>query len=159
MSFVMLTAAVLFRRLPGMVTAIDPGFDTRHTLAVPLNVDTSADHRAATLRVYRAVETRVLAIPGVQPVAFASLQPFSPPPAPEIRVPSQEKGHGTPATVNDVSRDFLSTFGIRLVAGRLFSQADVVSASTTNSVAIVSETFARQFWPHENPLAKIVITP
>ncbi len=46
MSFVLLTAAVIFARMPGMVTAMDPGFETRQTLSVPLAIDTSPQNRA-----------------------------------------------------------------------------------------------------------------
>ena len=45
MSFVLLTAAVLFARMPGMITAMDPGFETRQTLSVPLAIDTSPQNR------------------------------------------------------------------------------------------------------------------
>ncbi len=158
MSFVMLTAAVLFERLPGMVTGMDPGFETRHTLSVPLDVDTSDNNRTNAAQFYRALEARILAIPDVQSLAFETLQPFRQTPPSEIRLTHQEKGQGKPATVDDVSRDFMATFGIRLVAGRDFSSSDS-AASTNGSVALVSEAFARQFWPGENPLGKVVITP
>ena len=42
MTFVLLVAAVMFARMPGMVTAMDPGFETRQTLSVPLTIDTSS---------------------------------------------------------------------------------------------------------------------
>ena len=35
MSFVLLAAAVLFARLPFMITRLDPGFETRQTMTVP----------------------------------------------------------------------------------------------------------------------------
>ena len=157
MSFVMLTAAVLFARLPGMVTAMDPGFETRHTLSLPLDVDTTSNNRTNALQFYRALEARILAIPGVQSLAFETLQPFRQTAPSEIRLPHQEKGQGKPATVDDVSKDFMATFGIQLVAGRDFSSSDQAT-STNGSVALVSEAFAREFWPRENPLGKVVTT-
>jgi predicted permease len=158
MSFVLLTAAVLFARMPGMVTAMDPGFETRHTLAVRLEIDRSAQNASAALSFYRAVEERIRAIPGVQSLAYESLEPFRQTPPSEIRLPQHEKGQGRPATVDSVSTDFFSTFGIPMRAGRSFVSSDLGSA-TASSPAVVSQAFAKQFWPGTNPIGKVVITP
>ena len=158
MSFVLLTAAVLFARLPSMITAMDPGFETRHTLSVPLEIDRSPQNRTAALNFYRSLEARLRVIPGVQSLAYQSLVPFRQMPPNEIRLPRQEKGQGLPATIDDVSSEFFSTFGIRMLAGRSFLASDQTSA-TTDSVVVVSQAFATRFWPGENPLGKIIITP
>src|SRR5580704_7727639 len=39
MSFVLLAAAVLFARLPSLIANADPGFETRQTMMVPLDID------------------------------------------------------------------------------------------------------------------------
>jgi ABC-type antimicrobial peptide transport system permease subunit len=57
-----------------------------------------------------------------------------------------------------VTSAFFSTFGIRLLDGRLFSVSDA-HAESAASVAIVSQAFAKQFWPDGNPVGKIVMTP
>jgi predicted permease len=158
MSFVLLTAAVLFARLPSIVTALDPGFETRQTLSVPLAIDTSPHNRAAALSFYRALEARIRTIPGVRSLSYETLYPFEKTPPSEIRLPRQEKGQGQPATIDNVSTDFFSTFGIRMMAGRSFVSSDSASATAT-SVAVVSQAFARQFWPGEDPIGKIVVTP
>ncbi|HET6179316.1 MAG TPA: FtsX-like permease family protein [Candidatus Sulfotelmatobacter sp.] len=104
MSFVLLSAAVLFGRLPGVVTGMDPGFETRHTLAVPLDIDRLPERRTATLSFYRALESRIRSIPGVQFLAYESLQPFRRPAPYEIRLAGQEKGQGKPASVDTFRR-------------------------------------------------------
>lgn len=158
MSFVLLSAAVMFARMPGMVSAMDPGFETRRMLSVPLAIDTSPQNHTVALNFYRALEARIQAIPGVQSLAYETLEPFRQTPPSEIRLPQQEKGQGKPATVDNVSIDFFSTFGIRLMAGRSFVSSDVTSADV-NSVAVVSRAFVKQFWPGENPIGKIILTP
>jgi len=158
MSFVLLSAAVLFGRLPGMVTGMDPGFETRHTLAVPLDIDTSPENRTAALSFYRALETRIRTIPGVQSLAYESLQPFRQSPPTEIRLSNQEKGQGKPASLDSVSTDFLRTFGIRVIAGRSFLPSDETSASAS-SVVLVSQAFAEEFWPGDNPIGRVITTP
>jgi predicted permease len=156
MSFVLLTAAVLFARMPGMVTAMDPGFETRNTLSVPLDIDRSPQNRTAALSFCRAVEARLGAIPGVQSLAYESLEPFRQTPPAEIRLPQQQKGQ--PAVIDSVSAGFFSTFGIRLMAGRSFVPSDSTAANA-GSVAVVSQAFVKQFWPGEDPIGKIIITP
>jgi predicted permease len=160
MSFVLLTAAVLFARLPGKVTAMDPEFETRHTLAVPLEIDTSdtsGQNRAAVLSFYRVLESRIRSIPGVQSLAYESLPLFRQSPPSEVRLPGQEEGRGTPAAVDYVSTDFFSTFGIRMLAGRSFLSSDPTSAGAS-SVAVVSQAFAKQFWFAADPIGKILVT-
>jgi len=48
-----------------------------------------------------------------------------------------------------VTADFLKAMGTRLVAGREFTERDNQAAPP---VAIISETVARRYWPHANPL-------
>jgi len=157
MSFVLLSAAVLFARMPGMVTGMDPGFETRHTLVVPLDIDTSSEHRGAALGFCRALESRIRTIPGVQSLAYQSLQLFRQSPPSEIRLGNQGKGQGKPASVDSVSADFFSTFGIRVIGGRSFLPSDETSASARS--VLVSQAFAKQFWPGNNPIGKVIITP
>ena len=158
MSFVLLAAAVLFGRLPSIVTGMDPGFETRHTLAVPLDLDTSSENRTAALSFYRTLESRIRSIPGVQSLAYESLQPFRQSPPNEIRFAGQEKGQGKPASVDSISTDFFSTFGIRVIAGRSFLPSDETSASA-GSVVLVSQAFAKQFWPNNSPIGKVITPP
>lgn len=156
MSFVLLTAAVLFVALPGKVTAMDPGFETHQLLSVPLEVDTSAQNHTAALAFYRTVEARLLTIPGVQSLAYESQLPFRQTAPSEVRLPQQEKGQGKPATVDRVSSAFFPAFGIRLLAGRSFLSSDEASTGAA-PVAVVSQAFAKQFWPGEDPIGKTVI--
>jgi predicted permease len=158
MSFVLLTAAVMFAQMPGRVTAMDPGFETRQTLYVPLGYDNSPQNRAGALSFLHAVETRLRAIPGVQSLAYESAFPFRQVPPSEIRLPNEQKGQGKPASIDNVSSDFFSTFGIRLQSGRAFVASDPTLAGTS-SVAVVSEAFAKIFWPGQDPLGKVVLTP
>jgi putative ABC transport system permease protein len=107
---------------------------------------------------YRDLEAKLLATPGVQSVAYASLQPFSQPPPDEIRLPRQTKGTGQPASVDDVSTSFFSSFGIRVLRGRVFLSSDV-SSTGANPVAAVSQAFAKQFWPGGDPLGETIVLP
>lgn len=158
LGFALVCAAVMFGRAPSLVTGINPGFDIRHTIGVPVKVDTSAANHANALTFYSTLESRLLAIPGVQSFTYTSLGLFRQVPPTEIRLSGQTAGQGKPASVNNVSSSFFSTFAIPLIKGRAFSSSDPTSPNA-DSVAIISQAFARQFWPTGDPLGNSVITP
>jgi len=158
MSFVLLAAAVLFARLPSVISGIDPGFETHQTMAVPLDVEIPPYTHASALTFYRTVETRILGIPGVQSLAYASIAPFGFAAHDEIRLENQIKGQGRAAAIDNVSAHFFSTFGIPLLHGRLFAGSDI-STSKSAPVAIVSQAFAKAFWGDNDPIGRVVVTP
>jgi predicted permease len=158
LGFVLVCAAVIFGRMPGLIRGINPGFEIHQTLTVPLRVNTSGDNRANAQVFYRALETKILAIPGVQSLAYTSLQPFTPSPPDEIRLPGQTKGAGQPVSVDEVSDSFFPTFGIRVMRGRVFRSADTTSTGA-DSVAVVSQAFANEFWPDSDPIEKKLVLP
>jgi predicted permease len=158
LGFVLTCAAVMFGRLPSLISNMNPGFDIHHTMAVPVAVNASVANHAGALAFHRALDSRILAIPGVQSLTYAGLEPFRQVPPEEIRFPGQAAGQGKPASVDDVSSNFFSTFGIPLMQGRAFNSADQTSAGA-DSVAVVSQAFAKEFWPAGNALGKSLITP
>jgi ABC-type antimicrobial peptide transport system permease subunit len=60
--------------------------------------------------------------------------------------------------VSTISVDCLDALGIRAINGRLFDQGDLL-ASPAAPPAVVSQAFARSFWPQEDPLGKTVLGP
>ena len=125
MSFVLLAAAVLFARLPFSIVNTDPGFETRHTMTVPLEVELPPYTEASALAFERSLESRILQVPGVQSLAWGSLAPFRGALISEVRLDTQSRGQGRPASIDNVSSDFFSTFGIPLMHGRSFRRSDL----------------------------------
>ncbi len=158
LGFVLVCAAVIFGRMPSVIRGVNPGFEIHQTLTIPLRVDTSENNRAKARVFYRALETKILALPGAQFVAYASLQPFNPSPPDEIRLPRQIKGTGRPASVDEVSDSFFSSFGIGVLRGRLFLSTDTTSTDAA-PVAVVSRAFADEFWPGSDPIDQKVVMP
>ncbi len=158
MSFVLLAIAVLFARLPFSIINTDPGFETRHTMTVPLEVEIPPYTEASALAFERSLESRILQVPGVQSLAWGSLAPLRAAPVSEVRLETQSRGQGRPASIDNVSSKFFSTFGIPLMQGRSFLRSDV-SDNNGTQVAIVSQTFAKAFWADRDPVGKIVVTP
>jgi predicted permease len=157
MSFVLLVAAVLFARLPSTIESIDAGFETHHLMTVPLDISVPPYTKASALNFYRTLEAHILGIPGVQSLAHASITPFGSTQQEEVRLNDQKKSQGRAVSVDNVSSEFFSTFGVPLLHGRSFLPSDV-SASANARVAVVSHAFARVFWGTGDPVGKIVVT-
>ena len=104
---------------------------------------------------YQQLEQRLLAIPGVQHVAFSNSMPvFSFNSSGNVFIegrPEPEPGKEPEAFFEQVSLGYFDTMGVRLIAGRLFTSTDTFDRP---QVVIINETMARQFWPNESPLGK-----
>jgi predicted permease len=94
-------------------------------------------------------------IPGVSAVAVTSALPFSPDRGSNTVEP---QGY-TPAKdeVLDAERRFITanyvrTMGMKIVAGRDFTEADDRAGAPT--VVLVNESLARRFWPNESAVGK-----
>lgn len=158
MSFVLVAAGVMFARIQHSITAADPGFERRQVFVVPLNVSAPAYTPESAADFYRLVRERVSELPGVRSTSYTDTPPFFEPPAAEIRLPGEAKGQGRQAVVEQVSTDFFSTMGIHILHGRAFQGSDAASKSTS-AVAIVSLTFAANFWNGQDPLGKVIVLP
>ncbi len=55
------------------------------------------------------------------------------------------------AGYNVVSPEYFSVMGIDLLRGRAFTEADKEHGT---DVAVISETTARKFWPHQDPIGR-----
>ena len=158
MSFVLTVAAVLFARLPAAITNVDAGFALRTLMTVPLDIQIPPYTQTSALNFYRTLDSRIRHVPAVQSIAYASIAPFSIPSTDEIRTEKQAKGQGLNASIDTVSTEYFSTFGVPLLRGRFFSEADV-SASGHTTVAVVSRAFAHDFWGEADPIGKVIVTP
>ncbi len=101
---------------------------------------------------WRTAVESVRTIPGVTHAAVTSRPPVHGARQRRIDVASR-----APASADDevgdilVSADYFRSLGISLVAGRFFTEGDTAA---TVPVAIVSETLARRYFPHESPLGR-----
>lgn len=100
---------------------------------------------------YQQVKERLEALPGVRSAAAASAAyglPFRivgrPDPPPEQQ---------PQASVLEVGPDYFETMGISLLKGRLIDESD---REGSQWVAVVSDTLARNIFPDEDPLGKLL---
>jgi putative ABC transport system permease protein len=156
LAMVLLAGAGLMIESFVKLRAQDPGFRADHvlTLRVPLPDPKYADQHKRTA-FYDAVLERVNRLPGVAAAGFATWVPLTnrggswgftaegrPAPAP---------GELADANTRVVSKDYMRAMGMALKAGRLFDDRD---REGNPPAAVINETMARQFWPHENPIGR-----
>ena len=154
MSMVLLVVGALLGR--GLITAYatDLGYDPRPLSSLSFNLSMNGydGPRAGALHT-RAIDA-LKALPGVEGVSTASRLPL----APDINMDGFKiQGRHTPdqqdVTVDSVrvGVDYFSVVGVPIVDGRAFTQDDVTNE---RRVAIINQTFARQYWPGESAVGR-----
>ena len=148
-SLVLLVGALLFVRSFRNLMTTDPGFRTRNIIEADLNFE-KANVPAARLDDYsRDLVAQIRLIPQVESAASVTHLPFAGSWTSGISI----DGKDGPSKFTWASTGYFETLGIPLIAGRDFTPAD-----TRNSphVAIVSESFIRDFLAGANPIGKII---
>jgi len=104
---------------------------------------------------YRQIEDRFSALPGVMNVGLALYSPLEGDNWGECVI---QQGHPAPrpgdrcgATWDRVSTHFLDSVGVPIVRGRGFTAQDT---ATSPQVALVNETFAKRFFPNQDPVGQ-----
>ena len=121
------------------------------TLRVPLPLQ---QYREVARRnaFFQELLPRVRAVPGVASVGLNSgLHPLG-----GMRIPAELQGDASnsePVMVHHVNADYVNALGIRLAAGRMFTDADV---DGSQPVALVNERFVRTRVNGQTPLGQMV---
>jgi predicted permease len=152
LAIVLLCGAGLFVRSMQNVAALQLGVDTDRVLVVGMRHASVGMTNARARDVFRRFTEIAPRVPGVTSAATSIASSFGLAWGVKVIVP----GHEQPAEAHNPSQyavtpDYFRTMGIRLVAGRVFTSADVVGAER---VAVINETTARTFWPGVNPLGQ-----
>ena len=155
LSVVLLVSAGLLIRALWRVQSVDPGFRTegvltmRTALPAPRYEETLKRHQF-----YASVLEQVRALPGVRSAAYVSFLPMVMRGGIwkiEVAGRPDPPGEGRSASMRFVTPGFFATLGVPVRAGRDVSDADTAQAPF---VAVVSESFAREHWPGQDPLGR-----
>jgi putative ABC transport system permease protein len=163
MAVVLLAGAGLLIKTFGALRHADPGFSADHVLTTQMELSPETDfpngHEDAAVQFYRELSERVDALPGVKGSGITTTLPlgFGMGWGKAIDV----QGHTPPTSLENVpvvrfqlsTPGFLPTIAARLREGRFFTWQD---NQTAPGVAIINETVARQFFPNENPIGKLI---
>lgn len=158
LSVVLLVGAGLLLRSFVQVLAVDPGFHADKVLT--LRVSLPSEKYAKPERIvafYRDALSRISTLPGVEASGATAALPLSGlGGSGTITIDTQAvpQDQRTPeADWRPVSPGYFSAIGMTLLRGRFFTESDMDNSAP---VAIIDDTFARTYWPGENPIGKRV---
>jgi predicted permease len=154
-SLILLIVAGLFVRSLQQTQHLDMGFDPDHILNASMDPNEVGYDQTRAKEFYRALESRVRALPGVSSASLAFSVPLGL--AHEVAQVGIA-GKPTPAgqqppemVYNSVDPPYFETLRIPIVRGRAFTDAD---DETSPRVAMINEAFAKRYWPNDDPIGK-----
>jgi putative ABC transport system permease protein len=134
---------------------VPPGFDPQHVTTARITVpDAGYGKPEQAVAFYRNLLAQVNTLPGVESAAAAWWIPLS---GSEIVFSFDIQERPVPkaqqplAQVNVITHDYFKTMRTPIVRGRDFTERDNREAP---KIAIVSESFAKEFFPGEDPVGK-----
>lgn len=158
LSLLLLIGAGLLLRSFGRLLRVDPGFDAHNVLTMNMSLPTVKYAKPEQqIAFFDEMLRRVSTLPGVHGAAISAALPlswirFTPVlPDGQPNVPLAQRPF---VDIEAISPQWFQTLRVPLRVGRTFTDADNAQAP---KVIIVNETFARRFWPNQNPLGKHVI--
>jgi predicted permease len=150
LALVLLIVAGLSIRDFQAVRDVDPGYEPEGVLTFRADLSGPAYEEAALrLQFFEEYLERLRAIPGVQVAAVANFTPLGGHWGRGAQVenaPPRDPDEPTPIILTRVvSPDYFQAMGVRLRAGRVFTEAD--GRDEGSETVIVNETFVRRFFP------------
>jgi predicted permease len=159
-SVVLLISSGLLIRAVWRVQSIDPGFVPGRVITLKTALPRPKyDFTQRRLRFYDRVLTDVRALPGVQSAAYISGLPMvMTGRITGVVIPGREVAatfRNDVVSIRFVTPQYFRTMGIPLLRGRDVADGDIAGRTP---VAVVSESFAKQFWPNEDPIGRTFVS-
>jgi putative ABC transport system permease protein len=135
---------------------VSPGFSAERvwsaSVGLPQKTYSTGASRAAF---FRTLIDRIAALPGVESASAAVALPFSSGGyTADMYIPDRPESRVRPAArVNIVLPNYFEALKVPLLKGRTFTAQD---DAASQSVVVVGEEFARQYFPGEDPIGKLV---
>jgi putative ABC transport system permease protein len=157
LSLMLLIGAGLLLRSFVLLQQVSPGFSSPErilTMQLSPNGQSYSDP-ARIVGFYDRVLERVRSLPGIEQAAVSdSLPPNNEGDSDTFVIEGQvfRPGEGNPSTTHpSVSDGYFAALGIPIIHGRYFTAGDTLASPL---VAIISETFARRYFPNQDPIGK-----
>lgn len=155
LSMVLLASAFLATRSLYNLEHQRLGVETTNRYAVHIDLNGPGYTTDQLNAIYRKIEERFSALPGITTVSFARYLPLE---GNEWGGCVILQGHPAPGPKDNcfsdwdrASADFLKSVGVPIVRGRSFSQDDETSAVP---VVMVNQAFVKRFFPNQDPLGQ-----
>jgi putative ABC transport system permease protein len=159
LSLVLLIAAGLLLTSFARLQRVEPGFAPDGVFTAQLALPPQRYERDRLVAFYEQLYERLSTLPGSTSAALTDRVPLtggqSPAPIAVMGRPLPPMSERPNANRHLVSPGYFRTLGIALRAGRDFDERD---SARVPHVVIVNETFARQYFPGEDPIGRTLIT-
>jgi predicted permease len=154
-STVLVVGGVLLTRSVLSAATIHPGFDVNRLVVATVGLEMQGYDEPRGQQFFETAVERLRGLPGVESVSVAERVPFSPN-IQNTQIVIDGRPAATPAggvslDAARVSASYFGTMGIRIVDGRTFDGRDTPESTR---VAIVSEAFAKRFFPGERAVGR-----
>jgi predicted permease len=158
LSILLLACGGLFLMSAISTATADPGFRLDGGLLVEIDPSLAGYDETRSWQAALTLMERLRAVPGVDAVTIGSSFPFTT--FGDSRNVARAGSQGTRSTpvdsiYNVVGRDYARVLGLRMIAGRDFTEAELTPGSS-EPVAIVDDLLAQQMWPGENALGQLI---
>jgi predicted permease len=154
-SVVLLISSGLLMRATWRLQSLNPGFNSDNVLTMRTALPwPKYQDPLARERFYTAVLTGVRSLPGVSSAAYISGLPMAMTGGVwNATLPGQAAAHdgSSTASLRYATSQYFKTLDIPLRRGRDVSSTDDASR---RFVAVVSESFAKKYWPNQDPLGQ-----
>jgi predicted permease len=153
-SMLLLVGAGLFARSLYNLKTIDPGFEVDQLIAFSIDPTLNGYEGARVQSYYERLHQELASVPGVRSVSMSAIGFLTGNQwGMTVRVDGYQakEGEDMNPSVDAVGPGFFATMAIPLLAGREFSERDVIGAPR---VAIINETMARYFFGDASPVGR-----
>lgn len=152
---VITTAGLLLHSLYGL-SRVNPGFTTDRVITAEVSLDaTACQQHGHCQNFFEQLDRQAHGIPGVEDAALVSALPLT---GYDLSYVYDAEGHprdprqgALMAAGRTVSTDYFSLIGLRLMRGRLLTEADQTGVSRA---VVISQHMAQLLWPNQDPLGK-----
>ena len=155
LSLILLIGAGLMIRSFSQLQKVDLGFNPDRLVSMNIQLSRTKYQGSQSAAFFRQLIERVEAMPGVESAgAISAIFIDALPNSTNFTVegkPPMPIAEQIETPVDMVTPSYFRTMGISLLRGREFSEQDGLE---TQQVAIINDTFARRFWPGEDPIGQ-----
>ncbi|HZR56991.1 MAG TPA: ABC transporter permease [Terriglobales bacterium] len=157
LGFTLLIGSGLLIRSMQNVLHIDPGFDTKHTVAFDIALTAKRYPDPSKVPFFDKLLPQLAALSGVEKASGGHPLPLQWPNNAAFTIPGHlNSPDDLPSAVaTAVAPDYFEALSIPLVRGRTFVAHD--NDSKSHAVAMINQSFARKYFPGEDPIGRYLM--
>jgi putative ABC transport system permease protein len=154
LSLVLLTGAGLMLRSFDRLMKVNPGFQAERVLALRVPMPTNLTERPQQTAYYTRLLDRMQSMPGVNSAGLIMPLPLAEIDANgTLFIPGRGWTEPQLVKMRVASPGYFRSMGIALKQGRVFDERD---RDVSTQAVVVNESFARKFYPNENPVGQLI---